>query len=236
MSAGEKSMFFHPSYLILIPGMILMFWAQQRVKATYEKYADMRSSLGMTGAQVAKTILQRMGIHDVTVEQVAGELTDHYDPSAKAVRLSESVYASSSLAAAAIAAHECGHVLQDVRGYQFMNVRASLVPVANIGANFGPMMVMAGLFLTSLGSLSVVFINIGIALFASAILFHIVTLPVEFDASSRALRLIDELGILQGEENLGARKVLNAAAWTYVATAIYAALQLVQLLLIRGDR
>ena len=229
-------MFFHPSYLILIPGMILMFWAQQRVKATYEKYADMRSSLGMTGAQVAKTILQRMGIHDVTVEQVAGELTDHYDPSAKAVRLSESVYASSSLAAAAIAAHECGHVLQDVRGYQFMNIRSSLVPVANIGANFGPLMVMAGLFLTSLGSLSVVFINIGIALFASAILFHIVTLPVEFDASSRALRLIDELGILQGEENLGARKVLNAAAWTYVATAIYAALQLVQLLLIRGDR
>lgn len=229
-------MFFHPSYLILIPGMILMFWAQQRVKATYEKYADMRSSLGMTGAQVAKTILQRMGIHDVTVEQVAGALTDHYDPSAKAVRLSESVYASPSLAAAAIAAHECGHVLQDVRGYQFMNLRASLVPVANIGANFGPLMVMAGLFLTSLGSLSVVFINIGIALFASAILFHIVTLPVEFDASSRALRLIDELGILQGEENSGARKVLNAAAWTYVATAIYAALQLVQLLLIRGDR
>jgi Zn-dependent membrane protease YugP len=229
-------MFFHPSYLILIPGMILMFWAQQRVKATYEKYADMRSSLGMTGAQVAKTILQRMGIYDVTVEQVAGELTDHYDPSAKAVRLSESVYGSSSLAAAAIAAHECGHVLQDVRGYQFMNIRASLVPVANIGANFGPLMVMAGLFLTSLGSLSVVFINIGIALFASAILFHIVTLPVEFDASSRALKLIDELGILQGDENIGARKVLNAAAWTYVATAIYAALQLVQLLLIRGDR
>ena len=229
-------MFFHPSYLILIPGMILMFWAQQRVKATYEKYADMRSSIGMTGAQVAKTILQRMGIYDVTVEQVAGELTDHYDPSAKAVRLSESVYGSSSLAAAAIAAHECGHVLQDVRGYQFMNIRSSLVPVANIGANFGPLMVMAGLFLTSLGSLSVVFINIGIALFASAILFHIVTLPVEFDASSRALKLIDELGIHQGDENIGARKVLNAAAWTYVATAIYAALQLVQLLLIRGDR
>ncbi len=108
----------------------------------------------MTGAQVAKTILQRMGIHDVTVEQVEGQLTDHYDPSAKAVRLSESVYASSSLAAAAIAAHECGHVLQDVRGYQFMNIRASLVPVANIGANFGPIMVMAGLFLGSLGGLS----------------------------------------------------------------------------------
>jgi Zn-dependent membrane protease YugP len=216
--------------------MILMFWAQHRVKATYEKYAEIQSSLGMTGAQVAKTILQRMGIHDVTVEQVEGQLTDHYDPSAKAVRLSESVYASSSLAAAAIAAHECGHVLQDVRGYQFMNIRASLVPVANIGANFGPMMVMAGLFLGSLGGLSTVFINLGIILFAGAILFHIVTLPVEFDASSRALRLIDELGILQGEENQGARSVLNAAAWTYVATAIYAALQLVQLLLMRGDR
>jgi Zn-dependent membrane protease YugP len=216
--------------------MILMFWAQHRVKATYEKYAEIQSSLGMTGAQVAKTILQRMGIHDVTVEQVEGQLTDHYDPSAKSVRLSESVYASSSLAAAAIAAHECGHVLQDIRGYQFMNIRASLVPVANIGANFGPLMVMAGLFLTSLGSLSTVFINIGIILFAGAILFHIVTLPVEFDASSRALRLIDELGILQGEENRGARSVLNAAAWTYVATAIYAALQLVQLLLMRGDR
>jgi Zn-dependent membrane protease YugP len=229
-------MYFHSSYLILIPGMILMFWAQQRVKATYQKYAKIQSSLGMTGAQVAKTILQRMGINDVTVEQVEGELTDHYDPTAKAVRLSESVYASSSLAAAAIAAHECGHVLQDVRGYQFMNIRASLVPVANIGANFGPMMVMAGLFLTSLGSLSTVFINIGIVLFAGAILFHIVTLPVEFDASSRVLRLIDELGLLQSEENRGARSVLNAAAWTYVATAIYAALQLVQLLLIRGDR
>ena len=213
-----------------------MFWAQHRVKATYEKYAEIQSSLGMTGAQVAKTILQRMGIHDVTVEQVEGQLTDHYDPSAKAVRLSESVYASSSLAAAAIAAHECGHVLQDVRGYQFMNIRASLVPVANIGANFGPVMVMAGLFLTSLGSLSTVFINIGIILFAGAILFHLVTLPVEFDASSRALKLIDELGILQGDENRGARSVLNAAAWTYVATAIYAALQLVQLLLMRGDR
>ena len=213
-----------------------MFWAQHRVKATYEKYAEIQSSLGMTGAQVAKTILQRMGIDDVTVEQVEGQLTDHYDPSAKTVRLSESVYASSSLAAAAIAAHECGHVLQDVRGYQFMNIRASLVPVANIGANFGPLMVMAGLFLTSLGSLSTVFINLGIILFAGAILFHLVTLPVEFDASSRALRLIDELGILQGEENRGARSVLNAAAWTYVATAIYAALQLVQLLLMRGDR
>jgi Zn-dependent membrane protease YugP len=185
--------------------------------------------MGMTGAEVAKIILDRMGVSDVVVEPVAGELTDHYDPSAKAVRLSEVVYGSTSLAAAAVAAHECGHVLQDVQGYKPMNVRAALVPVVNLGANFGPLLIMGGLFLGALGG---IFIQIGIALFAAVILFHLVTLPVEFDASSRALRLIDEFGILQGEENRAARKVLNAAAFTYVATALYALLQLVQYILI----
>jgi uncharacterized protein len=225
-------MFFHPSYLLLIPGMVLMFWAQNRVQSTYRKYANIRSSLGMTGAQVAETILQRMGVTDVRVEPVAGELTDHYDPSARAVRLSEVVYGSDSLAAAAVAAHECGHVLQDVRGYKPMNVRAALVPAANLGSNIGPLLVIAGLFLGSLGGL---FINIGIALFVAVILFHLVTLPVEFDASNRALKIIDNLGILQGEENKAARKVLNAAAFTYVATALYSVLQLVQLLMLRND-
>ncbi|ACK68153.1 peptidase membrane zinc metallopeptidase putative [Rippkaea orientalis PCC 8801] len=221
-------MIFHPSYLILLPGMALMMWAQFKVQSTYRKYAEIPSSLGMTGAQVAKTILQRMAVDNVTVEPVAGELTDHYDPSAKAVRLSEVVYNSTSLAAAAVAAHECGHVLQDVQGYQPMNWRAALVPAANFGSNLGPLLVIAGLFLGSLGG---IFINIGIALFIGVILFHVVTLPVEFDASNRALKLIDQFGILQGEENRGARKVLNAAAFTYVATALYAVLQLVQLLL-----
>ncbi|MCY6492483.1 zinc metallopeptidase [Leptolyngbya sp. GGD] len=222
-------MFFHWSYLLLIPGMILVFWAQQRVQNTYRKYSEIPSRMGMTGAEVAKMILDRMGVYDVSIEPVAGELTDHYDPSAKAVRLSEVVYGSSSLAAAAVAAHECGHVLQDVKGYVPMNVRAALVPAVNLGANFGPLLIMGGLFLGALGG---VFIKIGIALFAAVIVFHLVTLPVEFDASSRALRLIDELGILQGEENQGARKVLNAAAFTYVATALYALLQLVQYILI----
>ncbi len=228
-------MFFHPSYLILIPGAVLMFWAQSRVQSTYKKYAEIKSSLGMTGAEVAQTILRRKGINNVNVEPVEGELTDHYDPTAKAVRLSESVFASNSLSAAAIAAHECGHVMQDVYGYKPMNLRASLVPAANIGSNFGPLLVIAGLFLTAMGSISSIFINIGIALFAASILFHLVTLPVEFDASNRAMKLIDELGILQGEENLAARRVLNAAAFTYVATAIYSVLQLVQLLLLRND-
>ncbi len=225
-------MIFHSSYLLLIPGMILMFWAQYRIKSTYHKYAQIRSSMGMTGAQVAQAILHRMGVHHVQVEPVAGELTDHYDPSAKKVRLSEVVYGSDSLAAAAVAAHECGHVLQDVEGYKPMNLRAALVPAANIGSNIGPILIMIGIFVGSIGG---IFINIGIALFLAVILFHVVTLPVEFDASSRALKLINELGILQGEENKAAKKVLNAAAFTYVATALYAVLQLVQLLMMRRD-
>ncbi len=225
-------MLFHPSMLILLPGMALVFWAQHRVQSTYQKYAEVQSRMGMTGAEVAEAILKRMGVHHVQVEPVEGELTDHYDPTAKAVRLSESVYGSRSLAAAAVAAHECGHVLQDVQGYKPMNLRAALVPAANIGSNLGPLLIFAGFFLGALGG---VFIKIGIFLFLAVILFHVVTLPVEFDASNRALKLINEYGILQGDENKAARKVLNAAAFTYVATALYALLQLAQYLLMRQE-
>jgi uncharacterized protein len=221
--------------LFLIPGMLLMMWAQFRVKGTYDKYAQIQSSMGMTGAEVAETILREMGVSNVSVEPIGGELTDHYDPSAKAVRLSEVVYGSTSLAAAAVAAHECGHVLQDVKGYKPMNIRAALVPAANLGSNIGPILIMLGFGFNAMGSISTMFINIGIALFLGVVLFHLVTLPVEFDASNRALKLIDELGILQGEENRGAKKVLDAAAFTYVATALYSVLQLVQLLLSRRD-
>ncbi len=221
--------FFHPTMLLVIPGMVLMYWAQQRVHSTYERYSRVPSSLGMTGAQVANTILYKMGVQDVQVEPVGGVLSDHYDPSARKVRLSEGIYSSNSLAAAAIAAHECGHVLQDVQGYKFMNLRASLVPAANIGSNLGPFMAGLGLFLSFLGSqIGSVFLLFGIAVFSAVIAFHLVTLPVEFDASSRALRLIDDFGILQGEENHGARAVLRAAAWTYVATSVYLVLQLLQ--------
>lgn len=223
-------MIFHPSIVILIPGIILMAWAQSQVQGTYQKYAQVKSSLGLTGAQVAETILQRMGVSGVRVEPVAGVLTDHYDPSAKAVRLSQEIYSSSSLSAAAVAAHECGHVLQDVKGYSPMNWRAAIVPAANFGSQLGPLLVLGGIFLNATG-----LINIGIILFTAVIAFHLVTLPVEFDASRRALKLVDELGILQGEEREGARKVLNAAAWTYVATALYAILQLIQLLMLRRD-
>lgn len=225
-------MIFHPSFLILIPGMILMFWAQSQVKGAYRKYSQIPSSLGMTGKDVAEAILSKMSITDVRVEQVAGELTDHYDPGAKAVRLSQGIYNSSSLAAAAVAAHECGHVLQDKQGYGFMNFRATLVPAANLGSQIGPLLIMAGIFFNAFSGL----INIGIVLFAAVILFHLVTLPVEFDASSRALKLTNQLGILQGDEQKGAKAVLQAAAWTYVATALYAALQLVQFIMIARER
>ena len=224
-------MFFHPTMLLLIPGMILVWWAQQRVKGTYEKYSQVQSTMGMTGAEVAELILKRMGVNNVTVEPVSGVLSDHYDPSAKAVRLSEGIYGSTSLAAAAVAAHECGHVLQDVEGYQAMNLRSALVPAVNLGSNIGPMMIMAGFAFGSLGGFSMIFVYIGLILFSSTLVFHLVTLPVEFDASARALRLMDEYGILQGEENKGARKVLDAAAFTYVATALYAFLQILQYLI-----
>jgi uncharacterized protein len=224
-------MYFGPGWWLLIPGMLLMFWAQMQIKSTYGRYSQVASSLGVTGAQAARQILDNHGLHDIAVEAVPGELSDHYDPSAKAVRLSEANFYSNSVAAVAVAAHECGHALQDAKGYWPMNVRAALVPAANIGSSVGPMLVMAGIFFSSFSFL----VNIGILLFAAALMFHVVTLPVEFDASSRALKLVDG-EMLQGEENQGARKVLTAAAWTYVATTIYSLLQLIQLLMLRDNR
>jgi uncharacterized protein len=223
------------SLLFLLPGMLLMMWAQFRVKSTYQKYAQVESRLGMTGSQVAEKILQEMGITNISVEPIAGELTDHYDPSAKAVRLSEVVYGSTSLAAAAVAAHECGHVLQDIKGYKPMNIRAALAPAVGLGSNIGPILIMLGFGLNAMGGISDLFITAGIIMFSGAVLFHIVTLPVEFDASSRALRIINDLGILQGDENKGAKNVLDAAALTYVATALYSVLQLAQLLMSRRN-
>jgi uncharacterized protein len=217
------------TYLLLIPGMLLTMVASFMVQGTFRKYAQVGSSLGMTGAEVATAILERMNVTGVTVEHVNGELTDHYDPGAKVVRLSDSVYGSTSLAAAAVAAHECGHVLQDVEEYKFMNVRAGIFPATQIGSQIAPLLMMVGFPLAAGGAaFGGILLKIGIVLFSAVVLFHVVTLPVEFDASSRALKIINELGILQGEENQAARKVLNAAAFTYVAAAIYAALQLLQ--------
>ncbi len=226
-------MFFDPIYILLvaIPTAVLTFWAQSKVKGTYRKYSQVHSTMGMTGAQVAQTILVKKGVRDIKIEPVAGELTDHYDPRAKAVRLSAGIYGSGSLAAAAVAAHECGHVLQDVEGYKFMNLRAALVPVVNLGSRLGPLLIMAGLVLNLLN-----LAWLGVIFFATVLLFHVVTLPVEFDASRRALRLVDELGILQGEEHKGARAVLGAAALTYVATAFTAFLNLLYYIILINRR
>jgi uncharacterized protein len=221
-------MFFDPLYMVLMAvGAGLSMLASFMVQGTFRKYAQVESSLGLTGAEVAERILQRMGVTNVSIEHVGGELTDHYDPGAKTVRLSDTVYGSRSLAAAAVAAHECGHVLQDVKGYKFMNIRSAIFPVTQFASPLAPWIIMGGGMLMGLAPFfGLIVIKIGIAMFASIVLFHVVTLPVEFNASSRALKIIDELGILQGEENRAARKVLNAAAFTYVAAAIAAALQL----------
>jgi Zn-dependent membrane protease YugP len=225
-------LYFDPLYFVfLVPGILLTMWAQSRIKGTYRRYAQVQSTLGLTGAQVAQTILNKKGIRDVRVEPVAGELTDHYDPRAKAVRLSQGIYNSGSLAAAAVAAHECGHVMQDYQDYKFMNIRAALVPAVNLGSRLGPILIIAGIAL-SFFQLAWV----GVFFFAAVLLFHLVTLPVEFDASNRALKLIDELGILQGEENKGARAVLNAAALTYVATAFTALLNLLYYIILINRR
>jgi uncharacterized protein len=222
-----------PYWWLVIPGMLLSMWASFQVQGTFRKYAQVPSRLGRTGAEVAEAILSHMGVTHVRVEPVAGQLTDHYDPGAKVVRLSDSVYGSDSLAAAAVAAHECGHVLQDVQGYKFMNLRSAVFPATQIGSNLAPLIMMGGtaLLFVAQGLGSIVLL-IGIGLFAAVVLFHVVTLPVEFDASSRALKLLDELNILQGDENRGARKVLNAAALTYVAAALASLLQLFQYIMI----
>ncbi|MGB3614181.1 MAG: zinc metallopeptidase [Elainellaceae cyanobacterium] len=226
---------FHWSYLILIPGFALMVWSQHQIQRTYRTYSKVTSSVGLTGADVAHILLHNLGLQAVRVEMVVGELSDHYDPMTKAVRLSRSTYSSNSLSATAIAAHECGHALQDRQSYRFLRWRSSLLPAVNIGSQLGPLLILVGIFLSAAGSLGSGLIHIGIVLFAATLIFHLVTLPVEFNASHRALQLIDQLQ-LSDRERKAAAQVLQAAAWTYVATTVYAALQLVQLLVISRER
>ena len=186
----------------------------------------------MTGERVARHILDTNGLQDIRVEPIAGQLTDHYHPKERAIRLSEGIFGSHSLAALAVAAHESGHAVQDQVGYAFMNVRAKLVPVANFGSTLAIPLFLIGMFVPTISWM----MDLGILFFAGAVLFHIVTLPVEFDASRRAIKILNTGGYLAPDEVDGARKVLNAAAWTYVAAAAMAVLQLVRLLLIRGSR
>jgi len=224
-------MFWDPTMLLLIPALILGIWAQARVKSAYAKFSKIRAMSGMTGAQAARYLLDRAGLSEVKIEPIPGNLTDHYDPRTKVLRLSEGVYASPSLAALGIAAHETGHALQHADHYSPMQVRSSLVPVANLGsAALWPLLI--GGFLFGIKP----FITIGILLYSFAVLFHLVTLPVEFNASSRALKVLEGSGALHPTEIDGARKVLSAAAMTYVAATLAAVLTLIRLLILRDQR
>lgn len=224
--------YFDPTYVLVLVGAVLSIIASARVNSTFSKYARVRSMSGMTGAQTAEAILRSKGIHDVRVEHIRGNLTDHYDPTKKVVRLSDSVYGSTSVAAIGVAAHECGHVMQHHEGYAPLNFRTALVPAANIGSKLGIPIILVGLLLGS----NPILVNIGIWVFSLAVLFQIVTLPVEFDASKRALVCIEQYGIVTSDERKKSAKVLKAAAYTYVAAAAASILQLLRLIMLFGRR
>ncbi|MBA2278493.1 MAG: zinc metallopeptidase [Chloroflexia bacterium] len=210
--------FFDPRYLIfMIPGIVFMLWAQHKVRSNYNKYAKVRNDAGVTGAQAARRVLDSQGLSEVQIEQIPGELTDHYDPRARVLRLSQGVYGVPSIAAIGIAAHEAGHAIQHAKAYAPLQVRTAIVPVVNIGSNIGYIVLILGLIL-SLVELA----WIGVILFGLATVFALLTLPVEFDATRRAKAALVQIGIVDagvsgGQESKGVARVLDAAAWTYIA-------------------
>lgn len=223
-----------PTYILVLIGAVICMIASARVKSTYNKYSRYRSASGMTGAEAAQRILNTAGIYDVTIQHVSGNLTDHYNPSNKTLNLSDSVYGSTSVAAVGVAAHECGHAIQHQKNYVPLTLRATIVPVANLGSTLAwPLILIGLLFSRNTGAL---FIDLGIICFSFAVIFQLVTLPVEFNASRRALRILGEQGILSESELPYTRKVLQAAALTYVASAASAILQLLRLILLFGGR
>lgn len=232
--------YYDPTYLLVIIGAVLCMLASARVNSAYSKYSRVRIRNGMTGAEAAYRILQLSGICDVQIQHVSGELTDHYDPSKKVLRLSDTVYDSRSLAAVSVAAHECGHAIQHKEGYLPMKLRSMLVPAANLGSKLGLPLVILGLILgigfrlPGGGYFSLA--QVGIWIFTFAVAFQIVTLPVEFNASGRALKQLSAYGMMNEDEVEGCKQVLGAAALTYVAAAASSLLQLLRLVLLSGRR
>lgn len=229
---GYYGFYYDPTYILVLIGAILCIAASARVNSTYRKYAKVRCASGMTGAEAAARILNYSGIQDVRIERVSGNLTDHYDPKNKVLRLSDSTYDSCSVAAVGVAAHECGHAVQHQKGYGPLKLRSVLVPAANIGSRLGIPIILLGVLL----GLHSTLVQVGIWVFALAVLFQVVTLPVEFNASSRALVMLQEYGITGGQETALCKKVLGAAALTYVAAAASSILQLLRLVLLFGNR
>lgn len=228
---GYPMFYFDPTYILVIAGAIICMLASANVSMTFNRYKKVRTSTGITAQEAASRILSGAGISNVRIERISGDLTDHYDPRDKVLRLSDSVYGMSSVAAVGVAAHECGHAIQDNQSYAPLRWRNSIVPVVNIGSKLCWPVIILGLILSSLNLLWV-----GIALFGLTLLFQVVTLPVEFDASHRALKILGSSGILYENEVKGARKVLSAAAMTYVASTVSTILQLLRLVLLFGRR
>jgi len=224
--------FWNWSLILLIPAVLLGIYAQAKVTSSFKRYSQVASSRGLTGVDAARLVLDGGGLNNVGIEVAGSRLSDHYDPRTRKLTLSPDVGNSNSLAALGVAAHEAGHALQHASGYAAFKLRSTLVPVANIGSNLGMLLFFVGLIFGYAGGGSALLMNIGIVLFAAAVLFTLVTLPVEYDASNRAMKELENKSILMGDELVGARKVLNAAALTYVAAALMAVLQLVRLILI----
>ncbi len=224
--------FYDPTFLLVLPALLLAFYAQFKVRGTFSKFSEVKTAAGRTGAEVAGELLRRRGIPDIKVEQVEGSLSDHYDPRTRTLSLSPDVYGSNSVAAVGVAAHECGHALQDKDHYAPLALRSAIVPVATIGTNAAWILFMVGLVVPALR----VLMDLGILLFLGYVAFSLVTLPVEFDASRRAVTVLQGEGLVMPSEAAGVRSVLNAAALTYVAAAAMAILQLARLLVLRNMR
>ena len=225
------------TYVVLVlPCILLSLWASWSVNSTFQKYSKQLSCRHITGAQAAERVLRHNGVSGVRVERISGNLTDHYDPRSNVIRLSDSVYDSTSTAAIGVACHEAGHAVQYAQHYAPIKLRAAIIPITNFGSRLAMPLILLGIVLTFLGSLSMVLIYLGIACFGLSLVFQLVTLPVEFNASRRAMQAIENAGILTDEEQQGARKTLNAAAMTYVAAAATSLAQLLRLILLYGNQ
>jgi hypothetical protein len=222
--------YYDATYILVLIGAVLSMWASARVNSTYNKYSRVRSYSGLTGAQAAQRILNGAGIYDVRIEHISGNLTDHYDPGDKVLRLSDSVYGSPSVAAIGVAAHECGHAIQDARSYAPLRIRNAFVPVANFGTKAAIPIILVGVIFGS----SYTLIQIGLLCFALGTLFQLITLPVEFNASARAVQILGNTNMLMDDELKCTKKVLSAAAMTYVASAAASILSLLRLVILFG--
>ncbi|MBS5794681.1 MAG: zinc metallopeptidase [Lachnospirales bacterium] len=228
-------MFFDPTIFIIIPGIIIASIAQMKISSAYGTYSRIANSKGLRGAEVARDLLRIAGISDVSVEMIGGKLSDHYDPSKKVVRLSQDIYAGNSIASLSVAAHEVGHAIQHHYGYMPLTIRSSIAPIVGFSSRLSWVLITIGLLFGFMSS-NVILLQIGIILFTVVVIFQIITLPVEFNASKRALDMLEEYSFLQKNEINGSKKVLGAAALTYVAAALTGILQLVRLLVILNGR